>query len=115
MSGRYNVVFTIWIIIVVIIFGLLCTLGFIYKNKVEKYKEYEETLVSLTQTYLKDENKFPDKNKDIDVTINTLIKKGYIDKNNIVSECSGSILVKHKKQMEYIPKIKCKYYKSETK
>ena len=112
---KYNVVFTVWLIICVIIFGLLCALGFIYKNKVAKYKEYEETLVTLTKDYLKEHSKYPSKNNEISVSVNKLIKYGYITKDNIVSECSGKVIVKHNKQMEYIPQIKCKYYKSSAK
>ena len=111
---RYNVLFTVWMIIVVIIFALLCTLGFIYKNKVSKYKEYENTLVTATKEYLKENNSYPSDGKSVKVAIDKLIKSKKISKKKVIKECSGSIEVYHGKQMKYTPNIKCTYYKSKT-
>ena len=107
-----NKLFVVWMVVVILVFGGLSFLGFIYKDKVSKYKDYEETLVTESKKYLKDTSSYPKENEEVKISINKLVKLKYLDKEDIIDECKGYIKVFRKKTFEYEPHITCKYYKS---
>lgn len=109
---RNRVLFIIWFIVVVIIFGLLSALGFIYKGKVDSYNKYEEKLVCASKIYIKDNNLVPKEGKTVKVSIDDLIEAKLIKKKDTIKECKGYIEVERRKLINYYPKLKCKYYKS---
>ena len=111
---RYNVLFTFWVIIVVIIFSFLILLGYMYKNKVKTYKDYEVLLVEKTKKYLDETDKYAGKNS-IEITIDELIDAKYLDKDDVVKPCEGYVKVNKKASSKYQAIISCKYYKTKVK
>ena len=109
---RNKALFIVWCVFVVIIFGLLSTLGFIYKNKLKTYHEYEDKLIVASKKYIKDNDIFLKDGTSKKISINKLEKSKLITKKDIVKECSGYVLVKKDKLLDYKPVLKCKYYKS---
>lgn len=109
---NFNKLFIVWCFIAFLIFGGLCTLGFIYKNNIEKYHDYEKVLISATEEYVLKEGKVEKNNDYFDVKINTLVKGKYISKDDIVKSCFGVVRVENNSQIKYKPRIKCKNYKS---
>lgn len=111
---RYNMLFTFWIIIVVIIFAFLIAIGFIYKKKIEIYKDYEVLLVNKTKKYIKDNNKYPKKNETKKIDLDTLIKEDYLSDDEVVDSCKGYVQISHKDSIKYNAVLSCKYYKTKT-
>lgn len=109
---KNKILLIIWFILLIIIFGLLSMLGFMHKKDVENYKKYEEKLVEATKIYARDKKSYPTKGSKLEVEIEDLIKEKYINKKDIVKGCKGSITIKYDNFIDYIPNIKCKYYKS---
>ena len=97
------------------IFALLYVVGFKHKNNIDKYHIYEDKLIVAARSYVKSNNLYPKKGSKVSVKIGDLKNQGYIDKKDVVSGCTGTIIVKYDKFIDYIPNIKCKYYKSESK
>ena len=108
----FNRLFIIWVIFATLIFAGLCTLGFVFKKNVEKYKEFEDVLVESTKSYVLNEGKVDFDADYLDVSINDLVKSGYLNKKDVVKSCSGKVRVKNKKQISYKAIIKCKNYKT---
>ena len=109
---KNKVLLILWFILLIIIFGLLSVLGFMHKKDVESYKKYEDKLIEATKIYAHDNNSYPNKGSKIEIKVEDLIKGKYIKKKDIVKGCKGSIIIKYDNFIDYIPNIKCKYYKS---
>ena len=108
----FNKLFIVWIVVVILIFGGLITIGFLYKSKIRKYQDYEDVLIKKTETYISDKNLYPKDNDSIKVDVNELIDNGYLTKKEIIKDCTGNITVTKKKNITYKPSIKCKNYRS---
>lgn len=106
---RFNMLFTAWCIIVVMIMTGLIVLGFAFKKNLKEYKLYEKRIVSATEEYIKDNDISVKKNEELKISINKLKKHKYLSKKDIIKSCSGGAIVK---KTGVIPNIKCKYYKS---
>lgn len=103
----------VWGIVVFIIFGLLTTMGFIYKKKTAKYKKLENKLVELAKTYTATDFKFPMAGEEIIVTYkelkeHDLIKKLEIDKKT----CDGYVKLTFNGVTEYKGYVICDKYKT---
>lgn len=91
---------------------MLSIIGFKHKNNVKNYKEYEDKLIDATKAYLNVHRSYPNKGSSISINIKELISEEFIDKKDVVKGCSGTIIVKYDKFIDYLPNLKCKYYKS---
>ena len=109
---KNKVLLIIWVVLLIGIFTLLSILGFKHKHNIENYQKYEQTLVEATKRYANNHKSYPDKGSSITVKDKDLIKEGFVAKKDIVKGCSGSVTIKYDKFIDYIPKIKCKYYKT---
>lgn len=105
----------IWLILLIGIFTLLSIIGFKHKDNIKNYHEYEEKLVAAAKEYTNHNKKYPKKGTSIKITTTKLIKEGYIKKKDVVKGCSGYISVEYSEFIDYIPNLKCKYYKSVNK
>ena len=110
---RYNMLFAVWVVIVVIIFAFLLVLGYMYKNKVKTYKDYEVLLVQKTKKYLDETSKYSNKNS-FNITIDELVENKYLDKDDALSACDGYVKVSKKESAKYKAILSCKYYKTKV-
>ena len=83
-----------------------------FKNNVNNYKKYEDKLITATKNYVNANKMYPKKGSKLYVKIGDLITGGYVSKKDIVDGCSGTIIVKYDEFIDYVPNLKCKYYKS---
>lgn len=112
---KNKVLLIIWFIMLIVIFGLLSVLGFIHKKDVDNYHKYEEKLIEAAKVYVNKNKMYPNKGSKIEIKVNDIISDGYIHKKDIVKGCNGTVTVKYDRFIDYIPNIKCKYYKSNSK
>lgn len=94
------------------IFGGLVTLGFVYKSKVQKYKDYENVLVESAKIYVAENSLYPQDKKSVKISVNKLIKSSNIPKKEIIKECDGYVRITKKTNFEYKAILKCKNYKT---
>lgn len=107
---KTKILFIIWGILVIVIVGLLTTMGFILQNKNKKYQDLEEKLVESATEYITD--KIILEEKEI-ITLNTeqLIEEGYLDSLEVENDtCSGYVIIENKGTYEYSPFITCSHY-----
>ena len=109
---KNKVLLIIWVILLVGIFSLLSVLGFKHKNNVQNYKDYEVKLIDAAKSYTNYHKEYPTKGSSINIKVGDLIIGGFVDKKDVIKGCSGTIIVKYDSFIDYIPNIKCKYYKS---
>lgn len=109
--------FVVWGIIVVVIIGLLTTLGFMLKKAQNKYADVEKKLGSSASGYI--EYKFLystiDKNGSIKITSEELINNGFLTEEELTKDndkCEGYVVVTKKNVYEYKNYIKCGEYKT---
>lgn len=109
---KNKVLLIIWFILLIGIFSLLSVLGFKHKEDVKSYKEYEEKLIVAAKKYANYHKEYPSEGSTINIKIGDLIIEKFIDKKDVIKGCSGTIIIKYDSFIDYIPNIKCKYYKS---
>ena len=112
---KNKVLLIIWFILLIGIFTLLSIIGFKHKDDVASYREYEDVLVNAAREYTIHNKTYPKKGSRLSIKIDDLIKDGFVNKKDIVKGCTGNIIVKYDKVIDYIPNLKCKYYKSNNK
>ncbi len=103
-----------WAVMVIIIFALLTTFGFIYKNKSNDYKKLEQNIIEATQKYVDNKFLYPDKNKSIKITIKELQENNFIGiLKKGEDECTGYAIVKSSgTAYDYKGYIKCPQYQT---
>lgn len=110
---KFNYLYYVWGFIVVIVFALLCALGFSFKNHLKDYHKFENDLITSVKNYLYDNELYSDIKDFKKVTVKFLIDNKYLNKNAVPNSCKGYILVSRSNDdFIYEPKIECKYYKS---
>lgn len=109
---KFNRLFVLWCIIAFLIFAGLSTLGFIYKNRIKKYEDFELVIIDAAKEYVSKEGKIDFDGDYMDVSVDFLLKNGYLSTKDLVKTCSGKVRIENKKQIKYIPIVKCKNYKS---
>ena len=109
---KTKVLFTIWGIIVVIIIGLLTTLGFMLKKVNREYRVLENTLKVSAEKYTSDKFLFPNEGESIIVTKDELLEKEFLDEDLKIDNdvCDGYVVVKTDKVVKYKAYIKCQKY-----
>lgn len=90
-------------------------------NKTISHEQYEKKMISAATKYFKDNNKLPSYGGNASVTLETLVKDGYIEStNNLVKDesCSGSVSVRNNGNNEaiynYNSNLICKEYKKNS-
>lgn len=106
---KTKILFVIWAIIVLIIIGLLTTLGFILKFKNEKYHDLEEQLVESANLYAHNELLLEE--KEFVVSTDELIEKKYLESSKVSDDvCSGYVIITNDGKFHYDAYIKCSKY-----
>jgi hypothetical protein len=112
---KNKVLLIVWVILLIGIFTLLSILGFKHKHNIESYQKYEQKLIDATKKYANNHKAYPEKGSSIKVKDTDLISEGFINKKDIIKGCKGTVTIKYDKFIDYIPNIKCKYYKTHKK
>ncbi len=107
--------FIVWGVIVIIVIGLLTTLGFMLKKTQSEYDDVEKKLVNSASGYV--EYKFLystiDKNGSIKITSKELMENGFLTEEDLVKnddKCVGYVVVSKKNVYNYKSYIKCGEY-----
>lgn len=90
-------------------------------NKTISHEQYENKMVSAAEKYFKDNDKLPSYGDSVSVTLDALVKDGYIKSTNeLVGDetCSGSVSVRNNGDTEatynYSSNLTCKSYKKSS-
>lgn len=112
--NKIKKMYTVWGIIVVIIFVLLTAFGFMFKSKSNVYKELENKLVDAEKKYVDAKFLYPENDDILKVTSEILISNGYMDALEVNGEtCEGYALISKKGvAFEYKGYVSCKNYKT---
>ena len=102
----------VWGIVFIIVLAGLTIIGFVYKSRVIPYKELEQKLKDTAVQYV--EKKVGYSGSDMKVTVEELVKEGFIEELKVNDgSCEGYIVLKkvqeHYEQNSY---IKCEKYKT---
>lgn len=111
---KFNVLFVVWIIILLVIFSLLSYIGFMYKEKVSHYKKFEALMLDAAKVYAYNNSYLPVSNSTIKITLDELIESGSIKKNKNNKECTGYVEVSNYGEYSFDAFVKCGYYKTKN-
>ena len=90
---KTKILFAIWAIIVLIIIGLLTALGFILKNRYEKYHDLEEKLIQVANEYAYD-HLFLEEGEQKYVDAQELVDAKYLDTLEVDDDvCTGYVVI----------------------
>lgn len=107
---KTKILFVIWAILVVIIIGLLTTMGFILNSKYEKYHEFEQKMIESATLYAQD-HAFFEEDPEFVVTSDQLIELNYLDELSTDDDvCEGYVIIHNDAVYEYEPFIRCNEY-----
>ena len=109
---KKNVV--LMIIFSIVFVGTMLYIGYSIQHQNKDYKEKESELKEIAQMYISLGKVNVLEGKSVDITIERMIKDGYITEVKVHdNECTGHISVKKKyNEYSYIPHIKCGKYES---
>ena len=103
----------IWGVIVIVLIIFLTSVGFIYKNKSQKYKDLEKELVEIVKTYTSSNFNFPVNEENNIITVDELRENGLIDKFEVEKQkCDGYVQVSFDNVTKYKAYINCDKYKT---
>lgn len=112
--ASFNKLFYVWIVVVIAIFGGLITLGYVYKNRVQKYKDYENVLVESAKIYVAENSLYPEEKQSIKISVKKLKKVSNLSKKDIIDDCGGYVKVTKKTNFSYKAILKCENYKTKA-
>lgn len=108
---KTKILFAIWAVIVVIVIGLLTTLGFILKNRYETYHVLEEKIIESAREYAFHHVFFDPEDSEVVVTSEELIELGFLDNLEVNDdECTGYVVIRNEDVKEYDGYITCSVY-----
>lgn len=108
---KTKVLFALWAILVIIIMVLLTVMGFVLKNRSEKYGELESKLLDSATEFALDRVLFDSDDAEFIVTSEELIKLGYLDSLEMEEDsCSGYVVIKNNGAYQYESYITCDNY-----
>ena len=111
---KTKILFVIWAVIVVIVIGLLTTLGFMLRGVNKEYRSLEEKLQMSAEKYTSDNFMYPDQGGSLKITSEELIEKNYLDELKKDKDvCQGYVEVTTDKFVKYKAFIKCDKYTTE--
>lgn len=108
---RSNVWFVVWGLLVLVLIGLLTTLGFMLKKHNSNYIDLEYKLVASAEDYV---SNISFTNREVlKITKEELLENNFIDnleyKNDV---CDGYVLVNFQEKITYKAYILCNNYKT---
>lgn len=110
---RLKKISILWGILAVLLFAFLTTMGFIYKNRTQKYKDLEEDLVKATKKYTATDFNFPVNGQNIVITLDELKDTGLIKELRVENKkCNGYVIVSFNNVTDYKAYINCEKYKT---
>ncbi len=106
----------VWGFLLFLLVAGLTAIGFIYKNKTEKYVKLENKLEENIKAYVDEKFIYPEDGKNVKITYQELKSNDAIDNLNIDDEeCDGYGIVLHDgSTFKYQTYIKCNDYKTKN-
>ncbi len=112
--NKTKILFTLWFIIVVMILGLLTTIGFMYKKLDKEYQKLETKLLTSGENYSNANSYYPEDNLELIITKDELVSSSYLDELKVKNDvCDGYVLVTKEDVYHYKAYIKCKNYETD--
>lgn len=101
----------VWGIVAILLFAFLTTMGLIYKNKSQKYKDAEEQLVKEVKSYTATDFKFPANGEEVIITLEELKKANIMKELKVENQtCDGYVALTFNNVTEYKAYIRCDKY-----
>lgn len=112
--NKMKKMYTVWGVIVVLVFVLLTVFGFLYKNKSGEYKTLEEKLVTAEKKYADAKFLYPQNNETVKVTAKEMMEYGALDALEHDGEtCDGYATIQKKGTVyEFKGYVSCRNYKT---
>lgn len=112
--NKMKKMYTIWGMIVVLVFVLLTVFGFLYKNKSNVYKTLEEKLVAAEKKYADAKFLYPQGSEVVKVTAKEMIEYGALDSLEQDGKiCDGyATIQKNGTVYEFKGYVSCENYKT---
>ncbi len=108
---KTKVLFILWGVIVIIVIGLLTTLGFMLKSQNKDYVKLENKLLDSTKKYVDTHFLYPEGKDVLKVTSSELIKNEFLDELKFNNDtCTGYVNVYNDTVYKYDVFIKCSNY-----
>ena len=106
----------IWGTVLFLLVAGLTAIGFVYKDKIQKYEELENKLEDNIKAYVDEKFIYPEEGENIKITYLELKSNDAIDNLNInEEECDGYGIVSHDgNSFKYKTYIKCNDYKTKN-
>ncbi len=108
---KTKVLFIIWGVIVIVVIGLLTTLGFMIKRQNKDYVALENKLLDSAKRYVDTNFLYPEGKNVLKVTSSELIKTKFLDELKVNNDtCTGYVNVHNETVYKYEAFIKCSNY-----
>lgn len=108
---KTKVLFVIWGIIVIVVIGLLTTLGFMLRNKNSDYEVIENKLLDGAKKYVDYKFLYPEGKEVLKVNSSDIINTEFLDELKVQDDtCTGYVNVYKDGVYKYKVYIKCKNY-----
>lgn len=108
---RSNAWFVVWGVLVLVLIGLLTTLGFMLKKHNSNYLDLENKLVASAENYVSNIS-FANR-EELKITKEELLENNYIDNLKYKDDiCDGYVLINFQEKITYKAYILCKNYKT---
>ena len=113
---KMRIISIIWGMILFSIVFLLTAFGFVYKNKIKKYEELENTLEEKVKQYVEEKFLYPEDDKKLKITFKELKEEGKMSELKADDEeCDGYTIVNNNGQVfKYQTYIKCNNYQTKN-
>ena len=110
---KSNALFVVWGVIVIVLIGLLTTMGFILKDKNEKYEVVEKRLKEAASSYADHNFLYPKDGEKLKILTKDLIDSDFLKQDELKVDkdvCTGYIILQKDMVYEYDVFIKCNNY-----
>lgn len=110
---KSNFLFVVWGVIVIVLIGLLTTMGFMLKDKNEKYEVVEKRLKEAASSYVDHNFLYPEGDEKIKISTKDLIDSDFLKQDELKVDkdvCTGYIILHKDMVYEYNAFIKCNNY-----
>ena len=110
---KSNALFVVWGIIVIVLVGLLTTMGFMLKGKNEKYELVEKRLKEAASSYADHNFLYPEDGEKLKILTKDLVSSGLLKQDELKVDkdvCTGYIILHKDVFCEYDVFIKCNNY-----
>ena len=110
---KSNALFVVWGVIVIVLIGLLTTMGFMLKDKNEKYEVVEKRLKEAASSYADHNFLYPEDGEKLKILTKDLVSSGFLKQDELKVDkdvCTGYIILHKDVFCEYDVFIKCNNY-----